>query len=73
LKFINLLFTDLEGFFDASIFEDLITVTPKESFGETEFSDNFGVIILVVSVLCYKVNICYLSDTNIPIEFEPVI
>ncbi|XP_033610358.1 uncharacterized protein LOC111871971 isoform X2 [Cryptotermes secundus] len=37
----------LEGFFDANIFGDTITVTPKESFGNTEFSGNFGVLILV--------------------------
>ncbi|PNF34960.1 hypothetical protein B7P43_G15616, partial [Cryptotermes secundus] len=37
----------LEEVFDANIFGDTITVTPKESFGNTEFSGNFGVLILV--------------------------
>jgi hypothetical protein len=52
LMFLKLIFTDLEEFFDANIIGDTITVTPKESFGNTEFSDNFGVVILVVSILC---------------------
>jgi hypothetical protein len=73
LMFLKLIFTDLEGFFDTSINEDLITVTPKESFGNTDFIGNFGVLILVVSILCHKINICYFFDLNIPSEFVPTI
>lgn len=46
--FLELIFTDLEEVFDANIFGDTITVTPKESFDNAEFSGNFGVLILVV-------------------------
>jgi hypothetical protein len=63
--FFQLIFTDLEGFFDASIIGDTITVTPKESFGSTEFSGNFGVLILVVSSLFFKINVYYFFDKNI--------
>lgn len=63
--FLEQIFTDLEGFFDANIFGDTVTVTQKESSGNTEFSGNFGVLILVVSILFLKINVCYFFDTNI--------
>lgn len=69
LIFLELIFTDLEGFFDANIIGDTITVTPKESFGNTEFSGNFGVLILVVSILFLKINVFYFFDTNICCDF----
>jgi hypothetical protein len=71
--FLELIFTDLEGFFDANIIGDTITVTPKESLGNTEFSGNFGVLILVVSILVLKVNVYYFFDTNTCCDFVSTI
>jgi hypothetical protein len=45
------LFADLKEFFDIDTDEAVVTLTPNKSLASTEFSGNFGVLILKVSFL----------------------
>lgn len=45
------LFADLEKFFDIETNEEVVTLIPDKSLASTEFSNNFGVLILEVSFL----------------------